>query len=377
MKSEHAQQQEEGFRDRPRRLLTSGLLLGLNGLRKFASPFFLLLCVLASFIPSIASAHEAYVLPTAYFWQQLNGPDSFGALNALANPDNIRITFYVVAGTFVVYLLNFLLRRTKLGHKLHKAPERLAFLGPIFVRAAIAAAFFYSALSWSFLGPELSLYGMPVPWLLRGVLFAASGMIALGLFTEVAGVAALIVYCIGFWRYGLYIVTYLNYLGEIIVLALFGMRKWSLDKLIFGPLARFKKLREYETTIVRVCYGIALIYAAITVKFLHPAMTARVVTDWHLTQFHWLFPSDPLLIVLGGGLAECAIGLFILIGFEMRLTVLISLFYITLSLFYFRELVWPHLMLYGISLSLLVKPETFTLDHVFFARKDRDSRSVS
>lgn len=330
-----------------------------------------LLFFIVLFVPHAVSAHEAYVLPSDYFWSQLSGPDSFGALNALANPDNVRITFYVVAGTILVYLLNFLLRRTRFGYRLHKAPERLAFLGPIFVRATIAAAFFFSALSWSFLGPELSLLGMPLPWLMRGILFAASGMILLGLFTEAVAAVVLIVFTIGLWRYGLYLLTYLNYLGELIVLLLFGMRQWSFDRLMFGPLQRFPKLREYETSIVRIFYGVALIYAAITVKFLHPAMTARVVTDWHLTQFHWLFPSDPLLVVLGAGLAEFAIGLFILLGFEMRLTVLVSLFYITLSLLYFRELVWPHLMLYGISLSLLVKPEAFTLDRVFFGKKDR------
>ncbi|MDE1975548.1 MAG: hypothetical protein KGI49_03515, partial [Patescibacteria group bacterium] len=312
---------------------------------------------------------EAYVLPTDYFWAQLNGPPSAYALTALTRPADLRITIYVVLGVLVVYLLNFLFRRTRLGYWLHRAPERLSFMGPIFVRAAIAAAFFYSALSWSFLGPELSLNAMPLPWLMRGVLFAASGMIAFGFLTELAAAAALAVFTIGYWKFGLYLMTYFNYLGEMIVLVLFGMRKWSLDRLMFGALRRFPKFRDYETSIVRIFYGIALIYAAITVKFLHPAMTARVVTDWHLTQFHWLFPSDPLLVVLGAGLAEFAIGFFIMIGFEMRLTVIISLFYITLSLLYFRELVWPHLMLYGISLSLLVKPEVFTLDHYLFERE--------
>ncbi len=52
----------------------------------------------------------------------------------------------------------------------------------------------------------------------------------------------------------------------------------------------------------------------------------------------------------------------------MRLTILISLFYITLSLLFFRERVWPHLLLYGISFNLLVQPETFTIDHILFKK---------
>jgi hypothetical protein len=322
-------------------------------------------------VPVAAYAHEAYVLPRDVFWREVHGPVSFYALKALTRPADLRITLYVVTGTMIVLALNFLFRRTRFGYRLHRLPEKLSFLGPIFVRAAISASFFYSALSWSFLGPELTLHSMPWPWLMRGALFAASGMIAAGFLTELAATAALAIFVVGYWEFGLYVMTYFNYLGEIIVLILFGMRKWSVDRLLFGTLKRFPRFRHYETSIVRILYGVALIYAAILVKFLHPALTTRVVVEWHLTKFHWLFPSDPLLVALGAGLAEFAIGFFIMIGFEMRLTVLISLFYITLSLLYFREMVWPHFMLYGISLSLLVKPEVFTLDHVLFDRERR------
>ncbi|MGH7245319.1 MAG: hypothetical protein ACREGI_00105, partial [Candidatus Levyibacteriota bacterium] len=63
-------------------------------------------------------------------------------------------------------------------------------------------------------------------------------------------------------------------------------------------------------------------------------------------------------------LSEISIGLFILLGFAMRFTVLISLFFITLSLLYFHELIWPHIMLYGISFSLLINSgDVFTIDH--------------
>jgi hypothetical protein len=160
--------------------------------------------------------------------------------------------------------------------------------------------------------------------------------------------------------------TYLNYLGEIIVLLLFGLRVWSVDGVLFGPLKRFPRLAPYETTIIRIFYGTALIWAAVTVKLIHPELTVTVVNNWNLTRFHWLFPSDPLLVTLGAGIVEAVIGIFIIFGFEMRMTILISLFYITLSLLYFRELVWPHILLYGISFNLLVEPESFTLDHLLF-----------
>ena len=183
-----------------------------------------------------------------------------------------------------------------------------------------------------------------------------------------AAAAGILIFIGSFFVYGPYVFTYLNYLGELVVLLLFGMRVFSVDRMLFGPLRRFAYFEKYETVIVRVMYGLALIYAGITVKLLHPDLTVTVVNTWHLTKFHWLFPSDPLLVTLGAGIVEMVIGLFIIFGFEMRLTVLISLFYITLSLLYFRELVWPHLLLYGISFNLMVQPEVFTLDHLLFKR---------
>lgn len=317
-------------------------------------------------IPVVVWAHEAYVLPTDLFWHDVALPPSLYALHALLNPGNLYLIAMIVCGILLLMFLNFIFRLTAWGSRVHSFIERFAFTGPLFVRLAIATSFFFSAYSWSFLGPELPITRMPYASLIRGVLFLSSILILLGLYTRIAASMSLIVFTIGFVVFGMYLITYFNYLGEIIVLTLFGMRTWSLDRLLFGKLKYLKQFEKYETTIVRICYGIALVYAGITIKFLHPALTLQVVNDWNLTQFHWLFPGDPLLVVFGAGLSEVVIGLFIIIGFEMRLTVLISLFYITLSLFYFRELVWPHLMLYGISFNLLVQPEIFTLDHLFF-----------
>jgi uncharacterized membrane protein YphA (DoxX/SURF4 family) len=298
----------------------------------------------------------------------LGKPFDLHSVDALKSPHNLEVTFVIALGILVALTLNFFFRRSRIGQSISGSFERLSPYGPLFVRAAIALAFFYSAMSKSFLGPELPIGAMPYGEILRIALFVISAMIALGFLTEVAALTALAIFTIGFFVFGSYLITYLNYLGEIVVLLLFGTRRWSLDGFIFGPKKFLKRFEKYEPTVLRIFYGVALIYAAITVKLLHPSLTVEVVNHWNLTQFYWLFPSDPLLVTFGAGLAECAIGLFIILGFEMRLTILISLFYITLSLLFFRELVWPHLMLYGISFSLLVRPEIFTLDHLLFTR---------
>lgn len=328
-------------------------------------------------IPVAVSAHEAYVLPSAFFWNTLAQPINAMAFSALNNPDNLRITLEVVGGTLIALLLNFLFRRTNAGRTLHAFFERGKWLGPHFVRIAIAAAFFFSAQSNAFLGPELTLNSLPLAAVLRVLLYIVSFLILAGLFTEIAAFIALIIFTIGFVVFGTYTITYLNYLGEIVALLLFGLRNFSIDGLLFGPLTGVrKKWEKYGPVIVRICYGLALAWAAVTVKLLHPELTLQVATHWNLMQFSWLFPPDPLLITLGAGLAELAIGLFIAFGFQLRLTVLVSLFYITLSLLFFRELVWPHVMLYGISLNLLVQPETFTLDSILFNSRRAPKRKA-
>ena len=328
--------------------------------------------------PASAFAHEAYVENGRFFWTAMHSRENVDLWAALNNPHDLFIFVGVTLGVVSLLILNFFFRRSDLGQRVHHQFERLAFLGPIFVRFAIAAAFFFSAATNSFLGPELGLAHLPASGIVKGLLYITSLCFLIGLGTELAALIALALFVMGCGAFGGYMTTYVNYLGEILVLLLFGMRRWSLDRRLFGPLRGWReRWQDCETTVVRVFYGIALIYAAVTVKFLHPEITIQVIEDWHLTQFHWLFPSDPVLVTLGSGIAEVAIGLFILIGFELRITVLISLFYITLSLIYFREAVWPHLMLYGISLNLLVQPETFSVDRLIFERRpDQQSRLV-
>lgn len=315
--------------------------------------------------PPVSLAHEAYVLTKEQFTQGLrhSGLDAFGALD---NPNNLKIFLTVTVAVLIVLGIYFRFRHSNTGVAFDKKLKRMNSAAPIIVRLAIGLSFFYSALTGSFLGPEIPLANLPSSEVLRIALFIVSGMFFLGLYTEVAAFVSLMIFLLSVYVNHLYMATYLNYLGEIIVLALFGSRFLSFDRILRGPLKRFPSLREYDGTIVRIGYGIALSYAAITVKLLYPTLTVTVVKEYNLTQFHWLFPSDPLLVTLGAALAELAIGMFIIFGFETRLVVFIPLFYITLSLLYFKEVVWPHLMLYGISLNLLINGGgKLTLDSLF------------
>lgn len=329
------------------------------------------LALIGALLPKITLAHEAYVMETQDFWQRLSKPFSPYSIQALNDVGNFYISLKVAVGVFILLALNYFFRRSKIGKAFHGNLEKLSSLGPVIIRVAIAVSFFYSAKSLNFLGPELSIAQMPFSEIVQWGLYLCSALILFGFLSELAGIIALTLFTISAITFNTYILTYAAYLGEIIILIMFGSRNWSIDKLIFGPLKRNINIQKYEASIIRVFYGLSIIYTSIFVKILHPDITIKVVEHWNLTQFNWLFPSDPILIALGAGLVELAVGIFILIGFELRLTAFISLFYMTLSLFYFQELLWPHLLMYAISINFLVRQETFTLDSFIFSSQKK------
>lgn len=313
-------------------------------------------------LPTKAFAHEAYVLTRQEFARGLsiNTPNP---LSGLLDPAFLNITILITICVIAGYFLAILFATTPLASYLDKVIKKANVIGPLIIRVAISASFFYAGLANSVLGPELNLANIPEGMVVRFLLFLISFMVLSGIFTEVAAFLGLVVFIYIAKFYGLYMITYANYLGELIVLFLFGSRFFSFDKYFFGKKTWFKKIekfRDLEVPVVRVMYGIALMYAGWNVKFMHQNLSIMVYNQYHLKDF---FHASASFIASGAGLTEILIGFFIATGFVMRFTVIISLTFITLSILYFREMLWPHFMLYGISFSLIINSgDKFTLD---------------
>lgn len=322
--------------------------------------FFLLLITLA--LPQQALAHEAYVLTRDQFQQGLLQATR-DPLAPLLNPSMIGIFLCIGAVVALAYIFSFFLAAMPFTQIFDKVIRKAKAIGPLTIRIAISASFFYAAMFNSMLGPELSLIIVPFGQLIRFILFALSLMVFFGFFTELAALIGLLLFFSAATIFGWYMVTYANYFGELLVLLFFGSRFFSIDLFLFGKHAwnkTLEKLRNLEIPIVRILYGITLIYAGWTIKFAHQNLSISVYNQYHLINF---FHAPAAFIAAGAGLAEICIGVFIVLGFGQRLTILISLIFITLSLLYFREMLWPHLMLYGISFSLFINSsDQFTLD---------------
>ncbi len=318
--------------------------------------------VLFLFMVPGASAHEAYVLTARQFDAGIKifAKDPFAPL---VDSAHLTTFLWTTLAVVVSYFLIFLWSASKPAEVLDRIVRKAKVVGPLIIRAAISASFIYAAMSDAILGPELSLTLVPYGIVIRFLLFLVGFMVLFGVLIEVAALIALALFIFVAFTFGVYMITYANYFGEIIVLLLFGSRYLSFDRWILGKDLWVKKLERFkwlETPIVRILYGVALLYAGYTIKFLHQQLTIDVYNEYHLVNF---FHATAAYIAAGAGVAEMLIGLFIIIGFAMRWTVVISLVFITLSILYFRELLWPHLMLYGISFSLLVNSgDRWTLD---------------
>ncbi len=160
-------------------------------------------------------------------------------------------------------------------------------------------------------------------------------MLVFGIFSRLASIGSIIVMLVATFVYRDYMVTYFNYFGEFAMLAIFGSYVFSLDRLRDGKKVIAEKAKQWEMFIIRATYGISIIYPAVTIKLLHPVIILEIVAKYHMTDIHWLFPPDPLLISLGTGLTQIIVGLMIIAGFQTRFNSLITFFFYVLSILFF------------------------------------------
>lgn len=315
-----------------------------------------------SIVP-LASAHEQYVL-TKHQLDVGIADKSTHVLTALTSPENIKIASLVGIGITILLILYFFYQYSKLGQLIGKKLDNAEPLGHLLLRLSLGAALIASAYFHSFLGPEIPITSIFGGNLLIPVLYACGALLLFGIFTRVVATIGFIMLLLTSWVYGDYMITYFNYFGEFLALIFFGSYFFSIDNKLFGASKFIKKYKNIEILLIRVTYGISVMYPAITLKLLHPAVIVEIVNEYHMNQIHWLFPQDPLLISLGTGLAQILVGIMIIIGFETRLASFATFLLYLGSIFFFKEAVWPHYVLLALAFYLVLNNGgTLTVDN--------------
>lgn len=331
--------------------------------------------------PITSRAHEVYVLPKETIQQALNTPPHSPLDVLLGNIG--EFLFWAAIGAVVVAAVFFVSISTLLERKIDPWLMSIKYYAPFVARITLGVALIACGYYGSLFGPELPLsltFGEWAP-IIQGLFFVLGAFILVGKWVRVAGVLLVFIFVWAVYQHGWYMLTYTNYFGEIVVLFLIGAHKVSLDahvRFINVPIFReiTEYLRPYAFAILRVAFGMSLLYASLYAKFFYNALALKVAGTplaGHTTSLAQVFGFSPEFLVLGAGLIEIAIALFFILGIEIRFTALFLEFWLVLSLIYFGEAVWPHLILIGVPIAFfLYGYDKYSLEGIFFKKGNRE-----
>jgi len=308
--------------------------------------------VLFLIVPLWARAHEVYVLPPLEAQNALAAPflNPFTALQGQG-------LLFLGWGIFFLLAVIFVLRISVFKF-LERACDpwliRMKKYAPLAGRITIGVSLFASGYFGDLFGPEL-----PFSQLFDGsvhlfslLLMAVGLCLIFGVITRIAALIGLLFFGFALLVFHGYMLTYANYLGELLLVLLLGGSLWSVDHLMKKSTThRFAHLERYSFLILRICYGAAIFFASFYAKFLHSNLALQTVNDYHLTDY---FHFTPLFLVMGAFLVEAFLGIFFAIGFEIRFAAIVFTCFLALSLWFFGETVWPHLILFGVNATLFL-----------------------
>ncbi|MBI5457949.1 hypothetical protein HY971_04485 [Candidatus Kaiserbacteria bacterium] len=323
-------------------------------------------------LPTIASAHEVYVLD----------PSAVAAGMATASPNPFTAYSGNELSFFFWGFIVFVTTLTILFVSLFRVFERLAdpllfslkqWAHPL-VRLTVGACLLSFGIAGKLYGTEIDTGGLFGSWgVVMQALFVLGGVVTIaGIYVRTVAILSLTVYAYAASALGWYVLTYADHLGSYLLLLVLGAGSWSLENFLHRgylphPMRRYlQPFVPFAFPVMRVLFGFGLIFAAVYAKFIHTQLALDVVQQYHLTTY---FPFDPLFIVLGALIIESAAGLMMLLGIEIRWTALFLVFWLTLSLLYFQEAVWPHLILFGLGIALFFHGyDRYSLEGRFFKR---------
>lgn len=314
-------------------------------------------------------AHEVYVLTPDQidFDLQQSSPNPF---SALIDPANVKLFLLFAVLTLAILAFALFLKSLKPIRRLGKFIDKATVFAPDLIRVAFGASLVLSATHNSLFGPELPLDSFPIPEVFKALLLVAGIGLVLGVLTSLFAALAGLFFVYGFLYEGIYMLTYINYLGEALAVMLFPAQNFSLDRLII-KIRKLKpakpKFAKYSMPTARLLFGFSLIWTALSVKLADSALSLDVVEQYNLTDY---FQFDPLFIVLGAALVESLIAVLYMLGLLQRFNTVFFLIFLTLSITFFKEDIWPHYLLIALGIGIFLhKPDDWALDKYIFKKK--------
>ncbi len=320
-----------------------------------------------------ASAHEVYVLDSHEIGFAMAQKPLDLMVTIKENPNQFLL--WTSFGLLIVSAVFIFSVSSKIEEIFDKYLIKIKRAAPIIAQVTLGLSLLASAYYGAIFGVEIPFDKAFGNW--AGILEIAVSLIgaalALGVFPRLAALGALFIFIPLLFKYGIYMLNYFTYLGEALTIFLLGsnydfFRKKNTHPWWHVNLWLSPKLQKYKYFIIRIFFGASLIYAALYAKYIHGALALETVAKYHLTQY---FHFDPLFLVLGAFLIEIFLGICFAIGFEIRFASIFFLVFLTMSVIFFREAVWPHVILIGTALSMFTHGyDKYTLTGRLSKRKD-------
>lgn len=319
--------------------------------------------LLALALPTIASAHEVYVLTGNEIAADTTGPAFDMVQVAIANMHQFVFWAFIAAFTIMIVFVSSILR--PIERLFDPVLMRMKPYAPAIARITVGLGLIAGGYYGATYGPELPLtnaYGNAAH-LMSALLIIIGTLITIGFHARIAALVALCLYGYGVYLNGWYMVTYFNYFGEFVVLILLGSHRVSVHSILRVKEHYHRTLKRITDAIapiafaiLRVSFGLCLIYASAYAKILHNNLALQVASvplAGHPYPLAYYLGFEPHFLVLGAAIVEIVIGLFFVLGIEIRFTSLFMLFWLSLSLWFFGESVWPHIVLIGLPIAFI------------------------
>ncbi|WP_135820421.1 DoxX family protein [Halostella litorea] len=164
-----------------------------------------------------------------------------------------------------------------------------------------------------------------------------------------------------------------EYVGALLGIVLVGSGRPSADQMfkevaedgrtIYSTVDPFRGLskrvdaavspyEDYAATAVRVALGVNFVYLGFVEKLLNPGRALQVVAKYDLTA---VVPVEPGLWVVGAGLAEMTLGVFLIAGLFTRAGAAVAFVLFTTTLFGLPDdPVIAHISLFGLASMLFI-----------------------
>lgn len=312
-------------------------------------------CIALALPFGIAHAHEVYVLTPDEINFALRAPSPDFIAAARANLGQFFTWGLLTLAIIVVVFFVSIIRPVE--RAIDPALLKLKTLAPRIAQVTLGLSLLASGYYHAIFGVELpmhAVFGAYTPHA-SALLILLGTLLTLGIIPRVAAGSTVILFGVLVAHYGIYMTNYATYLGEALTVLLFGGAYHLIEsKRIGRSIEHIERriaphLHKYKFLIMRVLFGSSLIYASLYAKLIHGELALETVSKYHLTNY---FHFDPVFFVMGAMTIEIMLGLFFIFGFEIRFASIFFLIFLTISLIFFGEAVWPHVILIGTAFAM-------------------------